>query len=160
MKTLFVAWRTPNPSYAWFPVGRLDADLKNHDYVFRYTQGALNAHDTAGFEPHVSEAGRHRAESLHAQERLQIALEMNNPATRLAVQLQSADGQLLGWAPRYLVSDLAGAMVEFTELTATVIRSNPQEAPLARRLLIEMAGRLPASVEPMTSADFKPVVSN
>ena len=248
MKTLFVAWRTPTPSSAWFPIGRLDADVEHHDYVFRYTQGALNARDAVGFEPllsfprfntryesselfplfqnrvmgshrkdfkdylswldldqsnydpievlaltggerqtdslevfpriekkadgtfscrfflhglrHVSEAGRHRAESLHAQERLQIALEMNNPATRLAVQLQSTDGHMLGWAPRYLVTDLVGAMVEFTELTATVIRSNPQEAPLARRLLIEMAGRLPASVVPMNSAQFTPVISN
>ena len=248
MRTLFVAWRTSNPSSAWFPIGRLDADVENHDYVFRYTQGALNARDAVGFEPllsfprfdqryesselfplfqnrvmgshrkdfkdylswldldqsnydpievlaltggerqtdslevfplvekkadgtfscrfflhglrHVSEAGRHRAGSLHVQERLQIALEMNNPATRLAVQLQSTDGHILGWVPRYLVSDLVGAMVEFTELTATVIRSNSQEAPLARRLLIEMAGRLPAFVVPMNSADFKPVALN
>lgn len=108
---------------------------------------------------HVSEAGRHRAERLHAQECLQIALEMNNPATRLAVQLQSTDGHMLGWGPRYLVSALVGATVKFTELTATVIRSNPQEAPLARRLLIEMAGRLPASVEPINSPEFAPVAS-
>ena len=248
MKTLFVAWQTPNPSHAWFPIGRLDADAEHHDYVFRYTQGAINAHTAAGFEPllsfpkfdqryesselfplfqnrvmgshrkdfgdylgwldldkanydpievlaltggerqtdslevfprvekkfdgtfacrfflhglrHVSEAGRQRAESLLAKEKLQIALEMNNPATGLAVQLQSTDGHMLGWAPRYLVSDLVGAMVEFTELSATVIRSNPQEAPLARRLLIEMTGRLPASVVPMNSAEFIPVTSN
>lgn len=76
------------------------------------------------------------------------------------MQLQSTDGHIMGWVPRYLVSDLVGAMVEFTELTATVIRSNSQEAPLARRLLIEMAGRLPASVVPMNSADFKPVALN
>ncbi len=248
MRTLFVAWQTPNPSRRWFPIGQLDADAEHHDYVFRYTQGALNAHEMAGFEPllsfpkfetryesselfplfqnrvmgshrkdfgdylswldldksnydpievlaltggerqtdslevfprvekkpdgtfscrfflhglrHVSEAGRIRAEGLQAKEHLQIALEMNNPATGLAVQLQSADGHMLGWAPRYLVKDLVGAMVEFTELSATVIRSNPQDAPLARRLLIEMTGRLPASVVPMSSEEFIPVISH
>ena len=54
MKTLFVAWQTPKPSRAWFPIGRLDADTEHHDYVFRYTQGAINAHTAAGFEPLLS----------------------------------------------------------------------------------------------------------
>lgn len=245
MRTLFVAWQTPNPSHAWFPIGRLDADVEHHEYVFRYTQGALNAQRSAGFEPllsfpkfdvkyessqlfplfqnrimgthrkdfidylrwmdidqanydpleilaltggerqtdslevfprveknpdgtfacrfflhglrHVSDAGRTRADTLVTGEQLQIALEMNNPATGLAVQLQTGDGHILGWAPRYLVRDLVGAMVQFTNLSARVVRSNPQEAPLARRLLIEMGGVLPPSVVPMTSAEFKPV---
>ena len=247
MKTLFVAWQTPNPSHAWFPIGRLDADRKHEEYVFRYTEGAHRAHDSAGFEPllsfpdfatkyesselfplfqnrlmgshrkdfgdylkwldldplnydpieilaltggerqtdslevfprvekkpdgsfacrfflhglrHVSDAGRARADQLIAGESLQIALEVNNPATGVAVQLQSSDCHLLGWAPRYLVLDLVKAMVDVNQLSASVVRSNSLEAPLARRLLIELRGKLPKSIEPMTSRDFEPVAA-
>ena len=194
MSTLFVAWQAPDPMRAWFPIGRLDASGDRRDYVFRYTHGALQAHDEAGFEPlisfpefgrryeagelfplfknrvlepnrkdfaeylqwldldaehadpieilavsggerqtdslevfpkveraengtircrffvhglrHVSQAARERAERLSQGEELQVAIEVNNPATRHAVQIQTTDYHLIGWAPRYLVDDL------------------------------------------------------
>ena len=49
MKSLFLAWQAPNR--AWFPVGRLDADVAEHRYHFRYTKGALQAEDAVGFKP-------------------------------------------------------------------------------------------------------------
>ncbi len=52
MSTLFVAWQSPAPTRAWFPIGRLDA---NHDtFLFRYTRGALDAHKDSGFAPLLS----------------------------------------------------------------------------------------------------------
>lgn len=51
MSTLFVAWQAPDPTRAWFPIGRLDASADRADYVFRYTNGALLAQERAGFEP-------------------------------------------------------------------------------------------------------------
>ena len=54
MRTFFVAWQKPKPSPVWFPIGRLDADTEHHDYVFRYTKGALNAQKSAGFAPLLS----------------------------------------------------------------------------------------------------------
>ena len=54
MSTLFVAWQAPNPTRAWFPIGRLDADTASRDYVFQYTQGALRAHSEAGFGPLIA----------------------------------------------------------------------------------------------------------
>lgn len=50
MKTLYVAWKKEDPG-GWFPVGRLDADVKNHIYCFRYTRGALGSARDAGFAP-------------------------------------------------------------------------------------------------------------
>ena len=188
MSTLFVAWQAPEPTRAWFPIGRLDASEDRRDYVFRYTHGALRARERAGFEPliafpdferryeanelfplfknrvlepnrkdfaeylrwldldpahadpieilgltggerqtdslevfpkvlkledgtircrfflhglrHVSAAARQRAEELTDGEALQVAIEVNNPATGYAVQLQTADCHLIGWAPR------------------------------------------------------------
>ncbi len=49
MKSLFLAWQAPNR--AWFPVGRLDADLARHQYSFGYTKGALQAEHSVGFKP-------------------------------------------------------------------------------------------------------------
>lgn len=49
MRTLFLAWQAPNR--AWFPVGRLDADVQRHDYRFGYTKGAQQAERQVGFSP-------------------------------------------------------------------------------------------------------------
>ncbi len=245
MSTLFVAWQAPDPTRAWFPIGRLDASGDRRDYVFRYTHGALNARDKAGFEPliafpefdrryeahelfplfknrvlepnrkdfaeylhwldldpahadpieilgltggerqtdslevfpkvqkladgtvrcrfflhglrHVSAAARDRAERLAEGEKLQIAIEVNNPATTYAVQIQTTDCHLIGWAPRYLVDDLRAALLEHATIGATVQRINRMGAPFARRVLVELRGGVPADFEPMTSAEYQVV---
>lgn len=243
MSTLFVAWQAADAGRAWFPIGRLDASKAKDEYVFRYTRGALRAHERAGFEPlvafpeferryesselfplfknrvldpgrkdfaeylewlaldpgsadpieilsltggerqtdslevfpkvnklpdgsfncrfflhglrHVSDAGRQRAERLTAGESLQVAVEVNNPASGLAVQLQTHDCHILGWAPRYLVQDLCTAISEHSRIQAKVTRINRIEAPSARRVLVELTGSLPVDVEPMTSDEYE-----
>lgn len=245
MTTLFVAWQAPDPTRAWFPIGRLDASSNRQDYVFQYTRGALKAHEQAGFEPliafpsferryeahelfplfrnrvlesnrkdfaeylqwldldpanadpieilsltggerqtdslevfpkvkklqdgtvrcrfflhglrHVSPAARERAESLGEGESLQVAIEVNNPATTYAVQLQTTDCHLIGWAPRYLVDDLRAALLEHSTIKATVQRINRLGAPYARRVLVELRGGVPAAFEPMTSEEYRVV---
>ena len=242
MSTLFVAWQAPEPTRAWFPIGRLDASDDRRDYVFQYTHGALRAHERAGFEPliafpefarryeaselfplfknrilepnrkdfseyldwldldpahadpieilgltggerqtdslevfpkvlkladgtircrfflhglrHVPAAARQRADALAEGETLQVAIEVNNPATGYAVQLQTADGHLIGWAPRYLVSDLRAALLEHSTIGASVQRINRLGAPYARRVLIELRGGVPAAFQPMTSDEY------
>jgi len=242
MSTLFVAWQAPSPTRAWFPIGRLDASVDRHDYVFQYTQGALQAQECAGFSPllafpeferryeaselfplfknrvlepsrkdfaeylnwldldpahadpieilsltggerqtdslevfpqvrkmadgtiscrfflhglrHVSTAAQQRADTLTEGETLQVAIEVNNPATGYAVQLQTKDCHLIGWAPRYLVADLRTALLEHSTITATVRRINRMGAPFARRVLIELRGGVPANFEPMTSKEY------
>jgi hypothetical protein len=49
MKSLFLAWQAPNR--AWFPVGRLDADVARQHYHFGYTKGAQQAEHSVGFRP-------------------------------------------------------------------------------------------------------------
>ncbi|MBE9198508.1 MULTISPECIES: HIRAN domain-containing protein [unclassified Nodularia (in: cyanobacteria)] len=46
MKRLFLAWQDPN-TRAWFPIGRLNFDGKQYQFV--YTQGALAAQAQYGF---------------------------------------------------------------------------------------------------------------
>ena len=106
---------------------------------------------------HVSGVAEDRLESLQPGEELTIALELTNPVTRVAVQVQTSDYLVLGWAPRYLVPDLTLAVAEApTEYSATVVRVNPQPAPSRQRVLIEMTGRW-RDHEPMTAPDFEPL---
>jgi hypothetical protein len=106
---------------------------------------------------HVSGAARERAERLIDGEALQVAIEVNNPATRYAVQLQTSDCHLIGWAPRYLVDDLRAALLEHSTISATVKRINRLDAPYARRVLVELSGGVPAAFEPMTSNEYRVV---
>jgi len=243
MSSLFLAWQAPTPVRAWFPVGRLDADLKKHYYEFRYIQGALRAQRQVGFKPlaafpdlhvryraselfplfknrvldpnrkdfadylrsldldpahadpieilavsggerqtdslevfpkiekgqgntfrcrfflhglrHVSPEAQAQALRLRPSDQLQVSVELNNPATGTAIQLTTSDYAFLGWAPRYLVSDILNAVEESPQIAANVVRVNDVGVPLNRRILIELAGKLPANHEPMSGPDYK-----
>ena len=242
-RSLFLAWRDNRPSHQWFPVGRLDADLDNSQFCFRYTGGAKRAQQKAGFpllmefpeleraytstelfplfrnrvmnparpdlgeylhtlglsaaaDPmeilavsggrrvtasyevfprieknpdgsfdcrfflhgwrHVNPEAQRRIDTLTAGEPLYLTLELTNPETRLAVQIQTEDYFVVGWAPRYLVHDLTKAMAEVPKYSARVVRLNPLPPPSKQRVLIEMGGRW-EDHQPMSDFDFEPL---
>lgn len=107
----------------------------------------------------VNQVAQDRINRLEPGEKLYLTLELTNPATRLAVQIQTTDYYMIGWTPRYLVGDLAAAMNESPEFSARVVRVNPQPAPSSQRVLIEVHGRWEHHV-PMSSADFVPLVGS
>jgi hypothetical protein len=43
-------------------------------------------------------------------------------------------------------------------MRARVIRVNPPPAPHNQRVLVELVGKYPVGVEPMSAAEFQPVV--
>jgi hypothetical protein len=107
---------------------------------------------------HANSAAQKRLESLHAGEPLYVTVELTNPVTKTAVQIQSEDYHVLGWAPRYLVHDLVSAMANTPDkLKAKVIRFNPMPAPSKQRVLIELTGHLPKGYEPMREHEYSPV---
>ena len=109
---------------------------------------------------HANKEAQERIDYLKPEEELYVTLELTNPATKLAVQIQTTDYYMIGWTPRYLVSDLAMAMTEGpNDYTAKVVRVNPMPAPSSQRVLIEMRGRWKKH-EPMSSKDFQPLISN
>ena len=84
--------------------------------------------------------------------------ELANPATRLAVQIQTTDYQMIGWAPRYLVRELAKAMAEKPrDYAVRVVQVNPLPQPSKQRGLIEMRGKWDGC-EPMEGDDYRRVV--
>lgn len=245
MKTLFLAWQDRSPRRAWYPIGRLEANVPDSRYEFRYTKGVESAQREAGFpalpafpdlhrryqstelfplfqnrvldsrrkdfteylrwldllpnqsDPiailavsggqrqtdglevfpkitkqadgsfvcrfflhgirHVSKPAQERVMQLREDEPLRIAVELNNPATGVAIQLCSEDYQMLGWTPRYLVDDLVQAVAHAPVLTAKVVRLNEASVPLNQRLLVEFSGSLPEGTEPMSSEPFQPL---
>jgi len=107
---------------------------------------------------HVSECAQRRTISLKPDEKLYVTLELTNPATGLAVQIQTKDYHVIGWTPRYLVNDLAEAVTENSlNHEARVVRVNPQPAPSSQRVLIEMQGRWERH-NPMSGPGFQPLV--
>ena len=106
---------------------------------------------------YTSHAAQERIDRLADEEGLYVALELTNPATKLAVQIQTTDYYMIGWAPRYLMADLAAAMTDAPTYSARVVQVNPQPAPSRQRVLIEMQGRWETH-EPMTGPDFEPLV--
>ena len=100
---------------------------------------------------------RQRIENLAPKERLLVALELTNPVTGFAVQIQTSDYCTIGWSPRCLVDDFVAAMEECPSYSAHVVRLNPLPAPSRQRLLIQLDGRWEKH-SPMCGPDFTPLV--
>lgn len=109
---------------------------------------------------HVSEDAQRRLELLKPGDELYVAIELTNPVSHLAVQIQTAeDYYMIGWAPRYLVRDLVSAIAKAPgDYKARVVRVNPMPAPSKQRLLVELSGHWP-DYEPMTTEDFNPLAN-
>ena len=48
---------------------------------------------------HINDAAKNRIDRLEQEEELYVTLELTNPATGLAVQMQTTDYYMIGWAP-------------------------------------------------------------
>lgn len=110
---------------------------------------------------HVNHGAQERLEALGAGEKLYVTIELTNPRDRVAVQIQTTDYHVIGWAPRYLVGDLAAAMAEApSEYFAEVVRVNRADASTlfpvfpSERVLIEMRGTW-THHEPMSGEDYR-----
>ena len=108
---------------------------------------------------HLRPVIHERISKLQADEALRVTVELDNPVTKAAIQLQTEDYDLVGWAPRYLINDLLNAMAKHSQLKARVVRNNPVPVPPNQRLLIELSGHFPKGSEPMSGEDFQPLNS-
>ena len=108
---------------------------------------------------HLNEDAQRKLESLKPGTELRVAIELNNPATGLAVQLQTTDSyHMLGWTPRYLVIDLVQALQEqYQSIHARLVKSISGTVPFFQRFMIELCGNWPKDHEPMSSEDFETI---
>ena len=105
----------------------------------------------------INQAAQDRINLLKPGEELYLTLELTNPATGLALQIQTKDYHMIGWAPRYLVKDLSAEIAETPDYSARVVRVNPPTTSSMQSILIEMRGRW-SKHRPMQSEDFRPLV--
>ncbi|MEX5215466.1 MAG: HIRAN domain-containing protein [Nitrospiraceae bacterium] len=107
---------------------------------------------------HVSRGAQERLDCLNPGDPLSVAIELTNPVSQLAVQIQTLDYHMIGWAPRYLVYDLVRAIAQSPgDYEAKVVQVNPIPAPSKQRLLVELRGHWPENYEPMATPDFEPL---
>jgi hypothetical protein len=107
---------------------------------------------------HINQAAAARILRLAPGEDLSVALEVTNPATAAAVQLQTRDRILIGWAPRYLIDDLIKVIISCA-VAAKVSRVNLPPAPPSQRVLVLFEGCWPEGYEPMNGRQFQPLVA-
>ena len=107
---------------------------------------------------HVNQKAQERITKLQPGENLYVTLELTNPATGLAVQIQTEDYHMIGWSPRYLVADLTAAVANSCEHSAEVVLNNTGHSYVNQQVLVEMRGRW-HDHEPMSGEEFQPLVS-
>ena len=99
-----------------------------------------------------------QADSLNAEDPLELLFNSNSPDATKVVSVNTGDGYTLGWLPNYLVSWLHHERTWMvTEFGASVARVNP-DAPLSHRLLVDFHGRLPLGFTNMGDLpEFQPI---
>jgi len=105
---------------------------------------------------HTNKNAQREIDRLCSGDMLYVTIELTNPETKLAVQIQMTDYHMIGWAPRYLVKDLVTAIAHAPgDCAARVVKINPGPAPSRQRVLIELSGHWPQGYEPMSAAEFQ-----
>lgn len=138
---------------------RVTDNLQTFPKVESNADGSFHLRFFAHGLRHLPETSRERARRLIPGEKLRIMIEVNNPATRLAVTLHAEDYLMVGWAPRYLVEDLVTCIPKAPEIEAAVVKVNHQHAPLNQSILVEYSGKTPKSHLLMSSSDFMPLIA-
>jgi hypothetical protein len=106
----------------------------------------------------LNPASSERILRLEPGEDLSVAKEDNNPATDDAIQLQTRDRMLIGYAPRYLVSELSQVIARCpTPVSAKVSRVNRPPAPPSQRVLVVFKGSWPEGYHPMSVEEYQPL---
>lgn len=105
---------------------------------------------------HLTDMTKERVKQLQVGEKLFLSVELHNPVTGIAIQVQTGQYEIIGWTPRYLVMDIMSAIgADHLEIAAKVVQMNPPPAPAQDRVLIEIAGKWPDNYTPMNGPDFK-----
>jgi hypothetical protein len=105
---------------------------------------------------YLNPASSARITNLQSGEDLSVAVEVNNQATDFAIQLQTRDRLLIGYAPRYLIVDLFQVITRCTSpVSAQVSRVNRPPAPPSQRVMVLFEGCWPEGYDPMSGPEFQ-----
>jgi hypothetical protein len=124
--------------------------------LVRYPNGSFTCRFFLHGGRRVNGPAQEKINSLKPGDELYGAVEVTNPLGELALQIQTTDYHMIGWAPRYLAPDLVKVEAP-RSLTLKVVGVNPMPSPSEQRVLIEIIGNL-GQREPMAGPDFQPLV--
>ena len=75
-----------------------------------------------------------RIDQLATGEELYVTLELTNLVSKMAVQIQTTDYHMVGWAPRYLVADLSRRWPKLPNILHRCSGESPARAVEAARI--------------------------
>ena len=98
-------------------------------------------------------------QKLRAGDRLQVAIELNNPVTKLGILVCSQDYYILGWLPRFISEGILQCTDWASLEPEVVVAQVNQHAPLSQRLLVDFTGWLGPGATPMQDLEqYQPIV--
>ncbi len=100
-----------------------------------------------------------RAIGLQPGDRLDLRLDTENPADRLAIVVAEGDGQALGWVPSTLLEDVHRLQSVHSRIDVRVERVNNGEAPVQLRLLCRLEASHIEGYRPFSSERYEPIPS-
>lgn len=98
---------------------------------------------------------------LNVGDHLALVDDSDNKVNALAIHIDTAHGEPIGWVPNYLVNtvhdlrDLAGD----NAVTITVEHVNPPEVAPYMRLICRLSSPWPDGYEPFSDPEFQPIAS-
>lgn len=137
---------------------RLTDNLQTFPKIQPKADGSFQLRFFAHGLRYLNQTSKETVSRLKPGEKLRIMIEVNNPATRLAVTLHAEDYTMIGWAPRYLVDDLVTCIPNAPKIEAMVVKVNHGHAPPNQSVLVEYSGKAPTDHELMSSPDLTPLV--
>lgn len=122
------------------------------------TDGRFRTQLTVHGLRHTNSDAMVAVQKLQTGDRLQVAVELNNPVTKLGILVCSQDYYILGWLPRFITEGILQCS-DWTSLEAEVVVVQVNHhAPLSQRLLVDFTGWLPVGVNPMQDLEqYQPI---
>ena len=99
-----------------------------------------------------------RIEQFQVGDRLWLAHELQNEYDKRALTLNTQDHYLVGYCPRYLLSNIFDILMKNPQLVdVRVERINQLPTPLSHRLLCKMTYSILDDVQPFSQEEYQPI---
>lgn len=132
-----------------FPCPELDEEGRYHIHFFSH-----------GLR-HLPEGALERINCFEPGEKLLLAHEFQNPYVARALTLNTEDHHIVGYCPRYLLSEVFELLRKKSSLVdVRVERVNLPPTPLQFRLLCNMTAQWSKDFRPFSSQEYQPLIAD
>lgn len=100
-----------------------------------------------------------RIKQMQRGEKIQLALDFQNPFETNALQLHTPDNHIVGYCPSYLLADVNMYIQRGNEIEVCVERVNDDATPLQFRLLCRLIMPQMTGFLPFSGNDYQPIAA-